>query len=90
MRDHPYTEKVLEENIYLRVFSEDTLEEELKWHWDEEDRSITPIGETDWEFQMDNKLPRTIRGEIFIPAGEWHRLIKGTGDLMLRVHKIRK
>ena len=90
MRDHPYTEKVLEENIYLRVFSEDTLEEELKWHWDEEDRSITPIGETDWEFQMDNKLRRAIRGEIFIPAGEWHRLIKGTGDLMLRVHKIRK
>lgn len=90
MGDHPYTEEELDKNIYLRVFSEDTLDEELKWHWDEEDRIITPIRETDWKFQMDNRLPQPIEGEIFIPAGEWHRVIKGTGALLLRVHKIRK
>jgi hypothetical protein len=39
---------------------------------------------------MDNKLPQIIEGEIFIPAGEWHRVIKGTGNLLLRVHKIQK
>lgn len=90
MGDHPYTEEELDKNIYLRVFSEDTLDEELKWHWDEEDRIIKPIRETDWKFQMDNRLPQPIEGEIFIPAGEWHRVIKGTGALLLRVHKIRK
>jgi hypothetical protein len=90
MRDHPYTEETIEGDIYLRVFSEDTLNEELKWHWDEEDRMVTPIRETDWKFQMDNKLPQIIEGEIFIPAGEWHRVIKGTGNLLLRVHKIKK
>jgi hypothetical protein len=90
MGDHPYTEESLGDNVYLRVFSEDTLDEELKWHWDEEDRLVTPIRETDWKFQMDNKLPQNMEGEIFIPAGEWHRVIKGTGALLLRVHKIQK
>ena len=90
MRDHPYTEESLGDNIYLRVFSEDTLDEELKWHWDEEDRTVTPIRETDWKFQRDNRLPQSMNGEIFIPAGEWHRVIKGTGNLLLRVHKIKK
>jgi len=90
MRDHPYTEESLGENIYLRGFSEDTLDEELKWHWDEEDRIVVPLTETDWKFQMDNSLPQTIKGEIFIPAGEWHRVIKGTGKLLLRIEKIRK
>ena len=90
MRDHPYTEEAIGGDIYLRVFSEDTLDEELKWHWDEEDRMVTPIRETDWKFQMDNRLPQPIEGEIFIPAGKWHRVIKGTGNLLLRVHKIQK
>ena len=88
----PYTESSLGNNIYIRTFSEDTLEEELKWHWDEEDRKITlvhvgPVHETDWMFQMDNELPRRIEGTIFIPAGKWHRIIKGTGNLSLRVEK---
>ena len=86
----PYSEENLGDNVYIRTFSEDTLDEELKWHWDEEDRMVTPIRETDWKFQMDNRLPQPIEGEIFIPAGEWHRVIKGTGNLLLRVHKIQK
>ena len=77
----PYSEENLGDNVYIRTFSEDTLDEELKWHWDEEDRMVTPIRETDWKFQMDNRLPQPIEGEIFIPAGEWHRVIKGTGNI---------
>lgn len=92
-REHPYTEKKLEDNVFLRTFSEDTLEEELKWHWDEEDRKITPVyvgavQEIDWMFQMDNELPRRIEETIFIPAGKWHRIIKGKGNLTLRIQKI--
>lgn len=93
IREHPYTEKKIEDNVFLRTFSDDTLEEELKWHWDEEDRKITlvhvgPAQKTDWMFQMDNELPRRIEETVFIPAGKWHRLIKGKGDLTLRIQKI--
>jgi hypothetical protein len=87
MRDHPYTEKSLGKDIYLRVFSEDTLDEELKWHWDEEDRIFSAVEPTDWKFQRDNCLPQDIEGEIFIPAGEWHRLIKGKGNLVVQIQK---
>ena len=93
IREHPYKEERIEGNFFLRTFSEDTLEEELKWHWDEEDRKITlvhvgPVQETDWMFQMDNELPKRIQETIFIPAGRWHRIIKGTGNLSLKVEKI--
>lgn len=92
IREHPYTEKKIEDNVFLRTFSENTSEEELKWHWDEEDREIIPVHvgpvqETDWMFQMDNELPKKIEETIFIPAGKWHRLIKGTGNLVLRIYK---
>ena len=83
----PYSEEDLGENIYIRKFSEETLNEELKWHWDQEDRVVHPLHPTDWMFQMDNELPKKIEETIFIPAGKWHRLIKGTGDLVLRIYK---
>jgi hypothetical protein len=86
--DKPYIEEFSSEHTYIRTFPEDTLEEELKWHWDEEDRRISPIEETDWLFQMDNELPQKIEGEIFIPKGVFHRIIKGNGELKILVHKI--
>lgn len=83
----PFKENKIEGNIYLRTFSESTHTNDLLWHWDEEDRTIMSISSTDWKFQFDNHLPQEIRGEIKIPKGTWHRLIKGTGDLVLRVEK---
>ena len=88
IRENPYSEESLGENSYIRTFSEDTLEEELKWHWDEEDRIVQPLHPTDWMFQMDNNLPESISKNILIPAGEWHRIIKGTGSLSVKVIKI--
>jgi len=92
IREHPYTEEKIGDNVFLRTFSEDTLDEELKWHWDEEDRKITPVhvgpvNQSNWMFQMDNELPKKIEDSILIPAGKWHRIIKGEGDLSLRVEK---
>lgn len=74
-------------NIVVRRFKESVDSEELKWHWDEEDRFIHPIHKTDWMFQMDNELPIPIDNRIFIPKGAWHRVIKGTGDLSVIVEK---
>ena len=47
IRENPYSEESLGENSYIRTFSEDTLEEELKWHWDEEDRIVQPLHPTE-------------------------------------------
>jgi len=88
IREHPYSEEDLGENTYIRTFSEDTLDEELKWHWDEEDRVVHPLHPTDWRIQMDNQLPEKIAKATVIPAGEWHRIIKGTGSLSVKVVKI--
>lgn len=72
----------------LRTFYHCMNEEELVWHRDREDRIISPNHLTDWKFQFDNKLPIFINDEIFIPKGTYHRLIKGTGDLTLKIKKL--
>jgi len=69
--------------------SEYTDSEEFKWHWDEEDRLVHRVHETDWQLQLDNQLPITIKSTIRIPKRTWHRLIKGTGDLSIIVEKIK-
>jgi hypothetical protein len=75
-----------------RTFKSDVNEEELKWHWDEEDRIVECEHETDWLFQMDDKLPVKIvkNTPIFIPEGQYHRIIKGTGDITVKVRKMGK
>jgi hypothetical protein len=85
----PFNENI-KDGFYIRTFSSDVLNENLKWHWDEEDRIVECENETDWEFQMDNDLPYKIPKNlpIFIPKGQFHRLIKGTGDLTLKIKKI--
>ena len=82
VKDRPYTEK---ENI--RFFSKDTNEEELVWHRDPEDRIIEPLHETDWKFQYDNNIPESLK-RLFIRKGVYHRLIKGSEDLKLKVIKL--
>lgn len=82
----PFNEKI-SGNVRERTFSENTDEMDLKWHWDEQDRIVTPLHKTDWMLQFDNELPvKLIEGkEYFIPVGVYHRVIKGTGDLQLKV-----
>jgi hypothetical protein len=93
VRNLAYAETIISNDrieTVIRKFSHDTNLEEFKWHWDEEDRIIHRVHETDWLIQLDNKLPQKIGERIEIPKGEWHRLIKGSGDLELIVEKIYK
>ena len=83
----PFKETKIDDNTFIREFSQDTDSGELMWHRDREDRIVEPIEDTDWMVQLDNELPKKIEGEIFIPMGEYHRLIKGTGDLKIRLTK---
>jgi hypothetical protein len=84
--DLPFDEKI-EEGYRERTFNESLDEMDLKWHWDEQDRLVSPTHKTDWMFQFDNELPIRLKEgeEIFIPKGRYHRVIKGTGDLKVKV-----
>jgi len=72
----------------IRRFSENVENSELKWHKDLEDRIVIPIEETNWLFQRDNQLPEKITEKLFIKANDWHRVIKGTGNLVVKIYKV--
>ena len=83
----PYKETKIKENTYIREFKQNTNSNELVWHRDKEDRIIETINETDWMIQMDNELPKKIEGKIFIPKETFHRVIKGSNDLKIKLIK---
>lgn len=81
-------EEISESDKRIRVFKSDTIIEELKWHWDEEDRYVELIEESDWKFQFDDSLPIQFPKKLIIPRMMWHRVIKGNGDLKVSIRKI--
>ena len=81
---NPYSER-RKDNLIVRTFSQDIDEEELVWHRDRQDREVTVLQETDWQFQFDNELPQVLKNTIFIPKNTYHRLIKGTGELNVHI-----
>ena len=83
----PFVETDLGRNVYLREFSQGTDSGEFMWHRDREDRIVEAVGETDWMVQLDDELPVRLDGKVMIPMGVYHRLIKGTGDLTIKVTK---
>lgn len=87
MEKLPFKEEI-KNDWYYRKFSGNLLNEELKWHWDDEDRIVVPIHESNWMIQMDDELPKPFNKSIFIEKGKMHRLIKGDGDLELKILKL--
>lgn len=85
--DFPFKEHI-EDGFHIRTFSESVDEEELVWHRDREDRIVKSVGETDWMVQLDNELPRPLTEEVYIPKHIYHRVIKGNGDLTVKVKKL--
>ena len=83
----PFKETKISDNTFIREFSQDTDSGEMTWHRDRESRIIESIDDTDWMIQLDDELPKKIEGEILIPMGIYHRLIKGTGDLKIKLIK---
>lgn len=82
----PFQETKLSDNEFIRVFNQEIDSGEYMWHRDREDRIVESIGETDWMIQIDNELPKVIN-KVFIPMGVYHRVIKGTGDLKIKLIK---
>ena len=83
----PYTDIEVTDKYTIREFGDNIDPIELMWHRDDEDRVVEIIGETDWMLQLDNSLPTSIKERIFIPRHQWHRVIKGTGTLKLKINK---
>ena len=84
----PYSQ--LEQDGYiLREFSKETTSLELVWHRDKVDRYVEPVKESDWLFQLDNDIPRKLgKSKLFIPKETYHRLIKGSGDLVVKIWEV--
>mgnify|MGYP001400615134 FL=1 len=81
----PYSE-IKEDGYIIREFSQDTPSYELVWHRDKQDRIVQAINDTDWLFQLDNDIPRRLlKDKLFIPKETYHRLLKGTGDLVVKI-----
>lgn len=84
----PFNEEKIGDNLFIRTFYQSTDSGELQWHRDRESRIIESLEETDWEFQLDNQLPKRLDGKVFIPKGVYHRLIKGQGNLKIKLQKL--
>ncbi len=82
----PYTDIEITDEYIVREFDENIDPVELLWHRDDENRLVKIIGDTDWQLQIEDQLPTSLNEPIFIPKHVWHRAIKGTGKLRLKIY----
>lgn len=82
----PYTQ-TYDNGFIIREFLDDVDDGELVWHRDKQAREVTVLEGTGWSLQLDNQLPKQLeRGKLYtIPKMEYHRLIKGTGKLVVKI-----
>ena len=83
----PYIDIKESPNVVSRLFPSYIKPNKLKWHMDDEDRLVEPLHGNDWFFQMEDQLPVPLNKPIFIKKHTWHRLIKGTGSLTVKITK---
>ena len=85
----PYKDNIHNKNKFTRVFREHTPDNELEWHRDRNNRTVTVVECNGWKFQEDNKLPKTLKpGDVLkIKANQFHRIIKGSGSLVLEIEE---
>lgn len=85
----PFKERLISEGVVERTFSSGTDSDELIWHRDREDRHLLVVESGGWQFQMDNGLPVNLEPgqELLVPAGAWHRVIRGNNDLKIIINK---
>ena len=89
MEEKIYSDKVLDDNTFIRTFDKNIHQNELLWHRDERDRIIKSLKNNDWKIQIDGCLPTNIDDEqISIPKDVYHRLIKGDGELVIMVTEL--
>ncbi len=81
MREFPFEEVKLTENKVIRIFdAHNTMNSELVWHKDREDREVYVEESKDWHLQLENEVPVKL-------AYTWHRLIMGKKKLVVEIVK---
>jgi hypothetical protein len=83
----PYINLEVTDEYIIRKFDENIDPVELMWHMDNEDRLVEALESTDWLVQLDDSLPILLDKPIFIPKHVYHRTIKGTGSLLVKIKK---
>jgi len=86
---HPYKDIASGDNWVIREFTQAVNPIELLWHRDDEDRDLELIEGSNWQIQLDNQLPieLTKNSKINIKKHNYHRLIKGDGNLVVKIYK---
>ena len=86
--DFPFKQETIGKKI-KRTFSPDVDSDELKWHQDLKDRKVTVLESGGWQFQLDNSMPNKMLNaeQIWIPKFVWHRVIKGTSNLIVEIEE---
>jgi quercetin dioxygenase-like cupin family protein len=86
----PFKQEKLNNNTFIRTFSKDVLSEELVWHRDRENRSVEVLEGEGWEIQLEDRLPKKLEvGQTYIiPAYTFHRVKRGTSDLVLKIEEL--
>jgi len=71
----------------IRSFDITMEENQLYWHKDKENRVLYIVDGLGWKIQMDNELPFTLTkdGVYVVPKETFHRLVKGTTNLILKI-----
>ena len=72
---------------FYRTFDYTIDPENLVWHRDHKNRVIQVIEGANWYLQFDNELPVELEvgKEYYIPKNHYHRIIKGSGNLILEI-----
>jgi quercetin dioxygenase-like cupin family protein len=86
----PYKDVQESGGYVIREFDKSLDPIHLLWHRDDEDRLVEVLecGQG-WKMQMDDQLPTSLEPgvSIFILRHQWHRVIKGEGKLLVKIHK---
>ena len=87
-----YKDKMLNESSRIRSFSSTASEDNVLLLRDRQNRIVEVIHSNGWRFQRDDSVPALLSsGDILeIAANEWHRIIKGEGDLIVKITESKK
>ena len=76
-------------NKLIRTFDPKVNDEELVWHRDDRDRKVKILSNEGWKFQKEDELPieLSVTQEILIKKEDWHRVLKGKGELIVEIEE---
>ncbi len=80
-------DKKPENDYFIRTFKQTCSEYDLVWHRDKKDRDIIVLEGEGWSLQKEDEDPiELVKENLYqIKAYQFHRLLKGTTDLKLKI-----